>query len=250
MTAARSMVTPAADTSPVRSLIAVDGIDGSGKSVLAERLGAAAADLGINAVVLAVDDFRRPVDWGRRPPGDARSEADLYYEEYYDLPLLDQCLAAFLGGDASVEIPVFDSAAHRLDGRRTIVFGAATVAIVEGVFALRLANLATGGALIYVRTSFAAARERIVRRDTQRGRDRGDVIHRITARYFPAQERYLREFDPLIRADVLVDHEILGAPRIVHLRSEHLGPELSAVVSRALRAFATAPRSPAASEVA
>ncbi len=213
-----------------RSLIAVDGIDGSGKSVLAAQLAQAAADAGIGAVVLAVDDFRRPVDW-RRPD---RSEADIYYDDYYDLPLLDRCLHSFADGVASVEIPVFDAGSERIDGFRTIDYAGALVVIVEGVFALRLSAVAAHAALIYLRTGFPEARRRIVARDTARGRAIDDVTHRISARYFPCQERYLRDFDPLTRADIIVDNEQVPSRHVARFNPDRLQPAMATALARVL----------------
>lgn len=224
---------------PARSLIAVDGIDGSGKSVLARQLAAAAADAGIGTVVLAVDDFRRSVDW-RRPD---RSEADIYYDDYYDLPLLDRCLQAFTEGAASVEIPTFDSVLERIAGRKTIAYGSSAVGIVEGAFALRVAAVSSQAALIYLRTSYPEAHRRIVARDTARGRAIDDVTHRIDARYFPCQQRYLRDFDPMTHADVVVDNEQLSSPRVVRFNPDRLGPEMAAALSRALGPLPPHPRS-------
>jgi uridine kinase len=194
-----------------RSVVAVDGIDGSGKSMLARRLVATAADAGLSAVLLSVDDFRRPVEWQRVD----RSEADIYYDEYYDLPLLERCLQAFERGAASVEIPHFDPARERIDGSRTIVFGEAAMVVVEGVFVLRLPTVAAQAAIIHLVTSVAEARRRILSRDIARGRHLIDVTHRITQRYFPSQERYLRDLDPRGRASVIVDNERFDSPRIV-----------------------------------
>lgn len=220
-----------------RSLLAIDGIDGSGKSVLAARLSAATTAAGMEAVTFAVDDFRRPVDWAR---GD-RSEADIYYDDYYDLALLDRCLAAFMDGATSFEIPAFDAAAHRIDGHRTISFPGAALAIVEGVFVLRLPRVSAGAGLIYLRASFAAARRRILARDAARGRDPADIHHRITARYFPSQERYLRAFNPVARADVLVDHEESGSLLVARFNVDRLGATAATAVARALGDFAPRP---------
>ncbi|MES1164437.1 MAG: hypothetical protein ABUR63_01665 [Verrucomicrobiota bacterium] len=217
-----------AEHPPVRSVIAVDGIDGSGKSVLARRLADVATRAGIENVILGVDDFRRPVAWGQAH----RSEAQTYYDDYYDLPLLDRCLAGFGAGAQSVDIPFFDSSSDRIDGSRPLSFGAATLAIVEGVFARRLAAVAAGAALVYLRTSFPEARRRIVARDTARGRSLADVTHRIDARYFPAQERYLRDFDPVGHADVLIDNERFDAPDVVRFNAGRFDAHTAALLRR------------------
>jgi uridine kinase len=203
--------------------------------VLANRLVATATDVGIATVLLRVDDFRRPVDW-RRP---GRSEAEIYYDDYYDLPLLDRCLQAFGEGAPSVEIPTFDSTAEQIDGSRTIAYGGAALAIVEGVFTLRVSALSARAAVIHLQTSFPEAHRRIVTRDTARGRSLADVTHRITARYFPSQERYLRDLDPRSRADVIVDNERLGSPQVLRFDQDRLGSVLAGALWCALGDFAT-----------
>lgn len=219
---------------PARRLIAIDGVDGSGKSMLADRLVGVLAEAGMPAVLLRVDDFRRPIAWGEG----ARAEADVYYEDYYDLALLDAGARAFLAGDAGIDIPIFDSKIERHQGRRAISFSGATLAIVEGVFAQRVAAVRESAAIVYIETSRDEARRRILARDTARGRTVADVSHRIDARYFPAQDRYVREREPLSHADALVVHEQVGAPRVVRDGAGRLGPDVTAALGRTVGSFA------------
>lgn len=222
-------------TALARSVVAVDGIDGSGKSILARQLAEAAVRAGTPVVILGIDDFRRPVDWA----SGGRAEADIYYDDYYDLGHLDRCLAAFAAGERSVEIPHFDSRTERLEGTRTIHFDGAAIALVEGVFALRVPAVAASAALIYLRTSFAEARRRILARDTARGRTVENVNHRIDARYFPSQRRYLRDHDPVGRADVIVENEDFAAPRLGRFDGRRLPSVLAEALPAVLGAFAT-----------
>ena len=216
-----------------RRVIAVDGLDGSGKSVLADRLVAALGQAGTGAVLLRVDDYRRPVDWTRA----GGAEADLYYEDYYDLALLEHGARAFLDGAPGIEVPHFDSRSERHQGRRAIAFGDAPLAVVEGVFAQRVAAVRQG-AVVYIETSRAEARRRILARDTARGRTAADVTHRIDARYFPAQDRYLRECAPAAHAAALVVHERVGAPSLMRADPARLGADVTAALGRALASFA------------
>jgi uridine kinase len=218
-------------------LLAVDGIDGSGKSVLAQALVTALEPAGTRAALLRVDDYRRPVDWKAA----GRAEADVYYDDYYDLRRLDDGVRAFLDGASGVSLPVFDSARELLDGERWVTFAGGTALVVEGVFALRVPTVAARGCALYLRTSFDEARRRILARDIARGRTAVDVNHRIDARYFPAQERYLREHDPVARAAVLVEHETLAAPVLARLDEPRVAPALRQAIESALQAFA-APR--------
>jgi len=221
-------------TAPARRLIAIDGVDGSGKSMLADRLLGVLSQMGTPAVLLRVDDFRRPIAWGQ----DARREADVYYEDYYDLALLDRGARAFMAGDPGFEIPVFDARTERHQGRRAIAFGGASLALVEGVFAQRVEAVRELAAIVYIETSRDEARRRILARDTARGRTVADVTHRIDARYFPAQDRYAREHDPLAHVDALIVHERAGAPTLARADAGRLGGALSAALPQVVGSFA------------
>lgn len=209
-----------------RSLVAIDGLDGSGKSLFARALVSACAAEGEPAVFLfRVDDFRRPL--GAVPAGS--DEAAIYYERYYDFALLDDCLRRFLDGATGVSIPRFDPDRESLDGMRELQFGGARLAFLEGVFALRSPTVATG-TLVLLEVTEEEARRRILARDTARGRSGAVVEHRMNNRYFPAQRAYRAAFDPLRRADVVIDNERWGAPRV--LRQETT--RLPGVIGRAL----------------
>jgi len=215
-------------------LLAVDGIDGSGKSVLARTLVAALDREGISTALLRVDDYRRPVTWKAA----GRAEADVYYDDYYDLARLDDGVQAFLAGASGVSIPVFDATRERLDGERWVPFQGSAALVVEGVFALRARTVRERAPIVYLQTSFGEARRRILARDTARGRTAAEVGHRIDARYFPAQERYLREYDPVAHAAVLVEHERLAAPSLLRLDESRISSPARRALQTALAAFA------------
>jgi uridine kinase len=168
-----------------RSIVAVDGLDGSGKSQLAAALAAACVAEGLSTTVLHVDDFRRDLDFGGLDPA---AETALYYDRYYDLAALEGALAA--RGDVEV-------------------------AIVEGVLTLRVPTIAASAALVLLAVSADEARRRILERDRKKGRSDEEIARRIARRYFPAQARYRAECDPDGRADAVVDNEDWRRPRVV-----------------------------------
>jgi uridine kinase len=191
----------------IRSLIAVDGADGSGKSRFAERLAATCAAEGLPATVVHVDDFRRPVDFAAAP-----DEAAAYYERYYDIPALERCLRAFLEGVEQVVVPRFDSARGALEGEQELAFGRVPLCVVEGVFVLRV-PAAAAAPLVALEVGADEARRRILERDAARGRPPEEIERRLLRRYLPAQLRYRAELDPSARADVLIDNERWEQPR-------------------------------------
>jgi uridine kinase len=201
---------PNARQPAARQLIAIDGVDGSGKSELARSLAAACEAAGAGSVaVFRVDDFRRPLVVG---PGE--DEATAYYERYYDFASLDACLSAFAAGADGARAPRWDPAREQLDGERELPFGDARLGLVEGVFVLR-SRVASQAPLVVLEVGQAEARRRITARDAARGRAPDVIEHRIDKRYFPAQERYRAAFDPVRRADVLIDNETWAAPRVL-----------------------------------
>ena len=166
-------------------IVAVDGLDGSGKSRLAASLVEVLTSRGQAPNILRVDDFRQPVDFAGL---DAAAEAALYYDRYYDFAALQAALAE--------------------RGR------AGGTTVLEGVMLLR-AGLPSDACLVVLEVSAAEARRRIQQRDQAKGRSEQEVARRIERRYFPAQARYRAAHDPVGRADVLIDNEDWRRPRVV-----------------------------------
>lgn len=210
-----------------RAVIAIDGIDGSGKSTFARRLRAALDELGTRAVIVSVDDFRCRVDWH------AVVEAEAYYDAYYDFARCQACLDAFLAGTPRVDVPVWDIASERVVGTKPLELAGAGIAVVEGVMPLRVPH-AAAGLVVYLDVAEGEARRRIVERDLGKGRARADVEHRIDHRYVPAQRRYHAAFDPRTRADVVIDNASVA--RVTHRELSRLPAALRDVVARALPA--------------
>lgn len=215
-------------TTPHKTLITIDGLDGSGKSTFARGLSIALERAGVLSVLVRVDDFRRAMDWAAAP-----SEADAYYDHYYDLARCEQTLAAFLAGSSGVDVPTFDIPSERVVGSRPLVFEGCAVAVVEGVFPLRLPSVAEG-TLIYLETSETEARRRIIARDLNKGRTREEITRRIDRRYFPSQARYRDAFGPRERADVIIDNELPSQARAVRRDLSRLPAALQSVLDAAL----------------
>jgi uridine kinase len=210
-----------------RQLVAIDGLDGSGKSELARSLVSACEAAGAGPVILfRVDDFRRPL--GALAGED---EATAYYDRYYDFASLDACLVAFEAGAARASAPRWDPARELVDGERDLAFGDARLGFIEGVFVLR-SQVAARVPLILLEVSEAEARRRIGARDAARGRAADVIEHRIENRYFPAQRRYRAAFDPARRADVIIDNEAWANPRVVRHVSDALPPVVETALGR------------------
>lgn len=184
---------------PESRVLLVDGIDGSGKTSFASLLAETIRASGSKVALVHVDDFRLTVSWD-----DPSGEEEVYWNKYFDLPAL-QTEVSLLAGEG-------------------------TLVVLEGIFCLRLPELAANP-LIYLEVDFEVAAKRILLRDTARGRTSEDVLHRIESRYFPAQRRYRTDFSPTERATVLIDSTVPAAMRLIRSNWN----QLPAPVSAALR---------------
>lgn len=168
---------------PDPRVLLVDGIDGSGKTSFAGRLAGTMRTAGSSVALVHVDDFRLPVSWD-----DPVGEEEIYWSRYFDLQALQTEVA--------------------------ILAGSGTLVVLEGIFVLRLPELAANP-LVYLEVDFAVAANRILLRDTARGRTLEDVRHRIESRYFPAQRRYRADYSPCERATTLIDSTDPATPRLI-----------------------------------
>jgi uridine kinase len=192
-----------------RLAVAVDGLDGSGKSRFAASLAAALSADGRQASLLHVDDFRRPTDFSQLTP---EAESARYYERYFDFVAVGDALSAWVQGPA--------------DG---------SVIILEGVMLLR-AVLPSRTPLIVLEVSAAEARRRILARDQAKGRTPEEIAGRIDRRYFPAQARYRAACDPLGLADLVIDNEDWANPRVVRRGDLRFAPPIVVALDRVLGA--------------
>ena len=213
----------------MKTVIAIDGLDGSGKSTFARHLIATLEEAGETAVLFRVDDFRQPVAWTT-----PEREADLYYDTYYDLAQCESCLRSFVAGEDEVGIPIYDIVTETVTGTRRVDLRGATVAIVEGVFPLRIPQ-AAAGVLIYLDASEAVIRDRILARDLQKSRTAEEIARRIDRRYVPSQHRYLREHRPRDRADIVIDNEDPSAPKTVRCDVSRVPEALHVAVGRLMK---------------
>jgi cytidylate kinase len=167
-----------------RHIVAVDGLDGSGTSRLADMLSEACAAAGVSSLLLHVGDGKRELDFAGL---DEEREAALYYERAHDFDAIERRLGAFEAG----------------------------IVIVEGVFCLRLPTVAASGALIVLTITASEAQRRIRERDRAKGRSDKEIDRSIDCRYFPGQWRYHAEHNPMSRADVVIDDDDSRQPRVV-----------------------------------
>jgi uridine kinase len=191
-----------------RVLVGIDGPDGASKTTLAGRLSDA---LRLPTQQACVDGFAR-----RRAQRYRRGELspDGYYLDSFDYQgLRNACLLPFLGGQ-----PVVRTSGHERDADSradvAVVVPPRAVLVVDGVFLLRPELRELWTLSVYLRVSAQETLRRAHRRDLELFGTAEQVQRRYLGRYLPGQVLYRLTSDPEALADLLVDNERTGSPRI------------------------------------
>lgn len=195
-----------------RVLVAVDGPDGSGKTVLADHLADAIRQHQRPAVRISADDFHnvRAVRYGR-----GRQSAEGFWLDSYDYDTLirDTLLPLSSGGDGR-----YRPAAHDLDTDQVLnpprlLAPPNSIAVVDGLFLHRdeLASLWDFSIFLDVPSDITARRMAV--RD---GTD-PDPLHPSMRRYLEGHLLYLSACSPDARASIVIDNSNYDAPRVTRM---------------------------------
>ena len=190
-----------------RVRVAVDGVDASGKTTLADLLAEQVA-LRRPVVRASVDSFHRPrADRYRR----GRTSPEGCYEDTFDLiALRDRLLVPFAAGTPHV-CAVFDHVRDEPVDAAPRTAAPDAVLVVDGVF-LQRPELPRWDLAIHLQVTDAEVLRRAVVRD---GGDPSEVELLYRARYLPAQRLYEQHCRPAERAQVVLDNSDPAAPVVL-----------------------------------
>ncbi|GGC03517.1 uridine kinase [Cellulomonas carbonis] len=182
-------------------LVAVDGVDGAGKTTFADALAHVLRAGGSDVIRVSVDGFHRPrAERYRR----GRTSPRGFYEDSYDLAEFRRAVVEPLSADGSREVRVaaFD---HRTDtavDAPPLTVDDGTVVLVDGIFLHRPELVDAWDASVFLRVPFATTFARMAVRDGCPP-DPADPANR---RYVEGQRLYLAAADPERRATFVVDN--------------------------------------------
>ena len=192
---------------PRPALVAVDGVDGAGKTVLADDLAAVLVRRGDRVVRTGIDGFHRP---RAQRYARGRTSPEGYFLDSFDLDAFRRCVVEPARSGGRVRTAAFD---HRADapvqGDRVDVTGA--VVLVDGVFLQRDELRDAWDLVVFLRAGFDATYARMSLRDGSPA-DPADPANR---RYLEGQRLYQGRCRPEERADVVLDVTDVSAPVVV-----------------------------------
>ena len=201
-----------------RVLLAVDGVDGAGKTVFADGLAQVFAEVGTTVFRSSIDGFHRPRSdryaRGRRSP-------EGFYRDSYDYATFRRVLIDPFreGGQTSAttgfQLEAFDLARDSPVESTWVSAPRDAVLIVDGIFLHRPELRDLWNWSVWLDVPYEVAYARLALRD---GSD-PDPEAPSNARYRLGQELYLAEADPRAAASAIVDNSDLAHPHRVSWRA-------------------------------
>ena len=183
-------------------LVAVDGVDGSGKTTFAARLQEGYRARGRAAQVIHLDDFLNPraIRYRRGPQSPEGYFSDSYDLDGFRRSVLDPLVS--VGPGRRIKRRLFD---HRSDSPyedEPVLIPPEAVVVVEGMFLHRDELVAWWDISVFLDVPFSVSVARMAMRDGTNP----DPAHPSLARYVEGQRLYLDRCRPMDRATVVVDN--------------------------------------------
>jgi uridine kinase len=197
--------------------VGIDGVDGVGKTTLADELVEPLVRMGRQAVRASVDGFHRPREWRYRRGLDS---PEGYFFDSFDYTALRSELLDPLGpeGTRRFRRAVFD---YRIDRPVDVPYETAEADLIllfDGVFLQRPELAGAWDIRVWVDAPFDVTVSRAVSRDADRT-DRGTVIRgKYETRYVPGQLMYMDQCRPRDAADILANNADLENPDLEYRR--------------------------------
>ncbi|MCR3749192.1 uridine kinase [Lentzea californiensis] len=194
-----------ADLLPARGLVAVDGVDGAGKTTFCDALAEAVRSRGREVVRASVDDFHHPraIRWQR-----GKTSPEGFFLDSFDYArFAGHLLTPFADGRP------FRRASHDLETDAYVdppfeVASPDALLLVDGIFLHRDELVAHWDFSVFLDVAFEVSVARMAGRDGSPS-DPDDPRNR---RYVEGQRLYLAACDPASRASLVVDHSAHRPP--------------------------------------
>ncbi|MHC8516076.1 nucleoside/nucleotide kinase family protein [Sporosarcina sp. ITBMC105] len=181
------------------TIIGVDGLGGSGKTTFSKRL----QQTFERAYLFHLDDFIHP----RKIRYDEKYEEwEAYYHAQWRYDYLLQTLIRplFDGEPIDQIIQFYHKETDTYDLKRIQIPVGSTV-ILEGVFLQRDTLRSYFSHVYYIDVNKETRLARVLDRDGYIG-DKAAILAKYENRYFPAEEQYVKEYNPIKLAHTVITH--------------------------------------------
>jgi len=199
---------------PVR--VAIDGVDASGKTALANELAPLIEERGRPVIRASVDGFHNPRDVRYRLGADS---PEGYYLDSFNYEMLQKELLIPLGPDGNRQYcrATFNFREDTATSEAWYEAPTDAILLFDGVFLLRPALIQLWDFSIFVDVDFEISVPRAVARDVAQSEGQlipETVVAKYNQRYVPGQRIYLAEAKPQEHATVIIQNNDLANPKL------------------------------------
>lgn len=179
-------------------LVALDGLGGAGKTVLAEKL-----DTGLKLkdklIVIHLDDYI--VKRANRYHTGKEEWYEYYFLQWDAAMIRENLLFQLHMSPSTITLPFYEKEKDQLKPK-TIQIPDEAIIIMEGVFLQRPEWRVFYDVIIYLDCPKEIRHQRVLQRDSYLG-DRQERLEKYTKRYWPAEDYYVKTIRPEQTADIV-----------------------------------------------
>ncbi|WBX75664.1 hypothetical protein PG911_13495 [Tenacibaculum ovolyticum] len=196
---------------PIR--IAINGIEGTGKTVLAEKLTKYLNSENLNAIQVSIDGFHFNKEVRYKQ---GRNSAKGYYEDSYDeIVFVEKVLKS-----SQTDSPNYTIATHNLEtdeylSLEPIKLENNSILITDGAYLFKPNYRNHWDLKIYLKTSFEIAMKRGVERDKDSLGGVELTKEKYEKRYHESSRMYLAENEPEKIADIVIDNSDFNNLKVI-----------------------------------
>jgi uridine kinase len=189
-------------------LVAISGIDSSGKGYITARLAEEVARRGLNPAVINIDPWHLPqtVRFSESDPGGHFYRNTFRWDDFFRL-LIEPLRA---GRSIHLTTRLIEIARDRYYDY-TYDFRDVDVILLEGIFVLKQEFRERYDLRYWVKCSFETALARALARN-QEGLPAEEIVRDYRRIYFPAQRVHFAEDDPVAHADAIYENDDATLP--------------------------------------
>lgn len=189
---------------PTPFRIAINGIEGTGKTHLAERFTAYLQQQGEIAIHVSIDGFHFNKAHRYRQ---GRDSAQGYYEDsYHELAFVEKVLLASQSASPHYTPAIHDLETDAYLDLSSISISPNSILITDGAYLFKPNYAPHWDLKIYLKTDFKTALERGVARDAEHLGGVESAKEKFRLRYHKASQIYLAECQPEAQADIVIDN--------------------------------------------
>lgn len=182
------------------SIIGIDGLGGAGKSTISENLCQKLEDNNYHPILLHIDDFIhvREVRYNSAYP-----DWQCYYELQWRFDYFFDVIKEIKSGKKDyIDIELYGKDNDTYIHQRFDI-NSNSLVIIDGVFLQRREFKHIFDYMVYIDIPEKVRLDRVLKRDTYIG-DEKQIVDKYKNRYFPAEHKYVEEYQPQNNADLVI----------------------------------------------